>query len=402
MKATIPLLLLPLALAGASASCAGGEVDAAPTTATAAPPDTALLGAAALRISGIKVEPVRAIPWRDEWTGPGRLALDPGVTQPLGAPVEGRVVRVLVIPGDRVTAGQVLATLHSHEMLDALAARAAAGAALARAENDLGLATSVAARAERLHAAKAASVAEVERARAAVVDGEAIRRAAAAESDRATEMVAHLVGRGPVPAGVESHEVLIRSPMDGVVVARVAQPGEVVVVGAPLLTVSKLSRLQLVLRLPDSAIATVISGAEVRFTVKAYPGREWAARVTRVAPTIDPVTRTLEVLASVSDSSGEMRPEMFATVHVAAPGAAPTLALPAGAVQTLDGDTVVIAATQVGEGLRLRAVPVRIGRRTEMMAEVLSGATEGTGVVVEGAAIARAEIMRRREAGSEE
>jgi hypothetical protein len=37
-----------------------------------------------------------------------------------------------------------------------------------------------------------------------------------------------------------------------------------------------------------------------------------------------------------------------------------------------------------------------------MMAEVLSGATEGTGVVVEGAAIARAEIMRRREAGSEE
>jgi hypothetical protein len=71
-------------------------------------------------------------------------------------------------------------------------------------------------------------------------------------------------------------------------------------------------------------------------------------------------------------------------------------------VQTLDGDTVLIVAEQRGEGVHVQAVPVRIGRRTAEVAEVLSGVEEGTTVVVEGAAIVRAEILRRREAGIEE
>jgi cobalt-zinc-cadmium efflux system membrane fusion protein len=396
------LILASLALSVSAAACTRGAVETARAAEVPAPPDTALLGAEAVRIAGVRVEPVRSAPWRDEWAGPGRLALDPRATQPLGSLVEGRVVRVLALPGDRVRAGQVLVTLHSHEMLDALGARAAARAALVRAENELRLTTSAAERAERLYAVKAASLVALERARAARVDAEALRLAAAAEVERATEMVAHLVGEGPVPAGVEAHEVLLRSPMDGVVVAREAQLGAVVVVGAPLVTVSRMSILQLVLHLPEAALPAVAQGAEVRFTVQAYPGREWTAEVTRVAPAIDAATRTLEVLASVADPAGELRPEMFATARVRGPGARPVLTVPAGAIQALDGDTVLIAAERRGDGLRLRALPVRIGRRSAAVAEVLSGVEEGTMVVVEGATIARAEIIRRREAGSEE
>src|SRR5690606_15189784 len=126
---------------------------------------------------------------------------------PLGAVVEGRVVRVLARPGDRVEAGQVLVTLHSHEMLDALGARAAAEAALVRADNELRLAAAAEGRAGRLYAARAASLVSVEQARAARADAAAAREAAAAEAERAREMVAHLRGAGPVPEGVEPHEV---------------------------------------------------------------------------------------------------------------------------------------------------------------------------------------------------
>jgi len=377
-------------------------VDAAPTAVSATPPDTALLGAEAVRIAGLRIEPVRLEAWRDEWNGPARLALDPTVTQPLGSIVEGRVMRVLAQPGERVRAGQALVTLHSHEMLDALSARASAQAALIRAENEARLAESAAARAERLFAGKALSQAELEWARAAAVNAEALRFAALAESDRADEMVAHLTGDGPVPEGVSAHEVLIRSPMDGLVISRDVQPGQVVVVGAPLLTVSGATRLQLVLNLPEGALSTVTPGAEVLFSVQAYAGREWAATVTRVAPSIDRATRTVEVWADVNDPTDELRPEMFAAASVRGAAEGSALTVPAAAIQAMDGDTVLVVVEQRGEGVHVRAVPVRIGRRTARVAEVLSGVEEGAGIVVEGAAIARAEILRRREAGSEE
>lgn len=396
-------LLLIAMLALPAAGCAGEEAGAAPAASTPPPPaDTALLGAESVRIAGLGVEPVRRAGWHDEWVLPGRLTLDPGATQALGSIVEGRVTRVLALPGDRVRAGQVLVTIHSHEMLDALGARAAAEAALARAATELGLATSTAARAERLYQARAASLAELERARATLADARAARDGAAAESERAREMVSHLLGTGPVPAGVDAHEVLVRSPIDGVVVTREAQPGQVAVVGAPLLTVSRVTSLVLALSVPEGAAGAVRAGDAVRFGVQAFPGREWSARVTRVAPALDPATRTLEVLAGVDDPSASLRPEMFATARLAGPAAGTALTVPAAAVQALDGDTVLILAEQRGDGLLLRAAPARIGRRTAAAAEVLAGAAEGDAVVAAGAAIARAEIMRRRESGSGE
>lgn len=396
------LMLVPALALGFAASACGPDAGAAPAASLEVFPDTALLGAEAVRIAGLSVEPVAAAPWREEWSGPGRLALDPAVTQPLGAIVEGRVMQVLAQPSDRVRAGQVLVTIHSHEMLDARAAHAAARAALVRAESDARLAESAGARAERLYAGKAISVAELERARAAAVDAEALRFAAAAESERATEMLAHLIGEGPVPAGVSPHEALVRSPLDGIVISRDAQPGQVAVVGSPLVTVSRTSSLQLVLNLPEAALGAVAPGAEVQFSVQANPAREWGAVVTRVSPAIDVATRTVEVLARVDDPTGDLRPEMFATARVRGPGAETVLTVPAAAVQTLDGDTVLVVAVQRGEGMHVRAAPVRIGRRNAEVAEVLTGVAEGEAVVVEGAAIARAEILRRREAGSEE
>jgi cobalt-zinc-cadmium efflux system membrane fusion protein len=66
------------------------------------------------------------------------------------------------------------------------------------------------------------------------------------------------------------------------------------------------------------------------------------------------------------------------------------------AVQALDGDTVVMVADQRGEGLHIEAVRVRTGRRAGDRTEILSGVSPGRRVIAGSAAIAKAELIKRR------
>ena len=223
-----------------------------------------------------------------------------------------------------------------------------------------------------------------------------MRAQAQAELTRAQSVHSHLVGPGSVPAGIDEHEVLLRSPMSGIVVRLDAQPGAVVLVGAPLVSVSRTTSLVLQMQLPERALAVAGIGSSIRFTVPAFPGERFEARVTRVAPTLDSTTRTLAVQAQVQSGADRLRAEMFATAELLGPPNAATLSVPASAVQAYEGDTVVITARSRTSGLELEAVPVRVGRRTTERAEILAGLVAGTPVIVEGAPVAKAELLRRR------
>lgn len=395
---TMPTTALALAATLALGGCIGAAPPAELEADAHTPADTATLAPRAVAIGGFETTTTQLTTWRDSWRVPGRLTLDPAATHALGSIVEGRVTRVLAHPGDRVRAGQVLVTLHSHEMLDATAALAAARAGLASAESALRLAGEAAARAERLHAARALSLAELEEARAALAEAEAHRDQAAAELVRAEEMHEHLVGDGPIPDGVGSHEVLVRAPIDGVVVARDAEPGNVALVGAPLITVSRLNTLALSLHLPEEAVAAARVGAPVRFTVPAYLGRTFEATLQRVGAAIDTRTRTLEVVARVDNSEDLLRPEMYVNAEVLGDGDGETIIVPAEAVHLIEDQSVVIAAEPTGDGgLFIEALPVRVGRRSGSAVEILAGLEEGRAIIVRNAATARAELLRRRE-----
>jgi cobalt-zinc-cadmium efflux system membrane fusion protein len=386
--AVMPMLAVLLA-------CGDSTPAGAPARATA-PPDTALLSSDASKLAAFTIAPTESLLWRESWTAPARLTLDPTQTQSLGAIAEGRVTRVRARVGDRVQQGQVLVTIHSHEMMDALSALAKARAADAQAAADAAVVESAALRAERLYALKALSLADLERARAALTRAGSMRTETQAELTRARAVQSHLVGAGSIPAGTDEHDVLVRSPMTGIIVRLDAQPGTVVLVGAPLVSVSRTTSLTLQLQLPERALAVARTGATVAFTVPAFPRERFAARVTRVAPTLDSATRTLTVQAEVLDGGDRLRAEMFATAELLGPPNAATLTVPAGALQAFDGDTVVITARDCSEGLVLEAVPVRVGRRTVERAEILGGVGAGTPVIVEGASVAKAELLRRR------
>ena len=374
----------------------GSDVQADTSPSEAVSPDTALLNTETARLAGIVVATAESLAWRESWSAPARLTLDPAETQSLGAVAEGRVARVLARVGDRVQQGQVLVAVHSHEMIDALSALAKASAADAQAASDAALAESAAARAERLYALKAFSLADLERTRGALARAVSGRAETRAELTRARAVHAHLVGAGVVPVGTDEHDVLVRAPMTGVVVRLDAQPGAVVAVGAPLVSVSRTTSLVLQLQLPERALGATGAGAAISFTVPAFPRDRFEARVTRVAPTLDSATRTLTVQAQVLEGTDRLRAEMFATADLLGPPNAPTVSVPAGAVQAFEGDTVVITARERPGGVVLETVPVRIGRRTAERAEVLGGVVAGTPIVVEGASVAKAELLRRR------
>lgn len=391
--ARLPVLVLALA----SAAACGDDIRAESTLPATAVRDTALLSSDAARLAGLIIAPAESLPWRDTWTVPARLTLDPLETQTLGAIAEGRVTRVLARIGDRVRQGQVLVAVHSHEMMNVVSALTKATASDAQAAAERALAESAAARAERLYTIKALSLADLERARTALAQARSLEKQARAELDRVRDTRSHLVGIGPVPSGTDEHEVLVRSPMDGLVVGLDAQPGAVVLVGAALVAVSRTTSLVLQMQLPERASKLAWPGAPVRFSVPALPSDTFTARVTRVAPTLDSTTRTLAVQAQVEGTVTQLRAEMYASAELVGPPDAITLTVPAAAVQAFDGDTVVIAAyDRPGGGVELEAVPVRVGRRTSERAEILAGLPCGTPVVTVGSAIAKAELLRRR------
>jgi multidrug efflux pump subunit AcrA (membrane-fusion protein) len=174
----------------------------------------------------------------------------------------------------------------------------------------------------------------------------------------------------------------------------------VVLVGQPLVTVAREGRLGVMLRLPEEAVSSIAMDVPVRFTVPAYAGRTFEARVSRISPVVDSLSRAIEVWATVrGEGQRLLRAEMTADAELIGSRGATVLNVPVAAVQMMEGDTVVILGTRIGEGLLLEARPVRVGRRTSQLAEILGGVAAGDSVLGKGAAIGKAEILKRRAGG---
>ena len=388
-----PLVAL---LASAALACGG---DAATDDHSDVVADTALLSADAVRIGGFTLAAASEEPWGESWRLPGRLTMDPNAQQPLGSLVEGRIIDVTVLPGDRVHEGQVLVAIHSHEVMSARQELAAARAGVTTADSAAAVAVNAAARGERLYAAKAIALGELERLRAARVAAEGARDAAHAELERADGFLEHLVGTGARREDYE-HAALLRAPFDGIITGRDVQPGQVVLVGQPLVTIARDAGLGVLMHLPEEGAASVRAGAVVRLTVPALGAKVLDARVARVAPVVDSLSRAIHVWARIESASAlGLRAEMSADAEIIASGGARTLSVPAAAVQVFEGDTVVIRATRLGEGMLLEAAPVRVGRQNTLRAEILAGLAAGDSVLNQGAAVGKGEIVKRRSGG---
>jgi cobalt-zinc-cadmium efflux system membrane fusion protein len=317
-----------LALLFAAAACTGGSSEKGESTKTAAdsqasaggmagmampsgkdpaatPGTEITLTAAQIRHGGIAWQAATMGTASASVTVPGQLGPNEDRTARLGAPAPGRVVTVPVRPGDQVVRGRVLVTLHSPEAGAAQSDVAKAQAELASRRAEATYVKSARDRAERLLALKAIPRQDYER---AIADDELARSAvtqADAELTRARTSAEQL-GADAAASG----EIALRAPFAGVVLARTAVPGTVVDAGAPLIIVTDPATLWLTASTPEALAAVFRTGATVRFSVPAYPGETFSARVEPSARVSIPA-RTLPYgpwwTTEPGDSTGDAR-----------------------------------------------------------------------------------------------
>ena len=328
----------------------------------------------------VKVAPAEAVAEAGATPATGRVTFDEERVSRIASPVSGRVVDLLVHPGDKVRQGQGLLVIASPDAQSAVADYVAAVADEAVASRNLE-------RQRRLFQDQAVSQKDV-------LQAESDATKAAAALARAGGRL-EVLGIDPRSPDARTSRFVLRAPLSGVVVERPAFPGMEVRPdsGTPLVTVADLSRLWVMADVYERDLSRVARGQAASIRLAAAPGRTWQGRVAHVGELVDPATRTVKLRIEVDNPELALKPEMFARVIIqgAVPDR-PVLGVPASALLSDgDGNAVVVAA---GDGRYVKR-SVEIGGEQDGRVRILSGLQPGEQVVVDGALFLKAEIEDR-------
>ena len=214
----------------------------------------------------------------------GRLQLDETQATTLSAHVPGRIERLLVqFEGERVNAGQQIATIYSPDLVAAQRELIAAGKSSAQFPALL----------------------------------EAARQ----------KLRNYKIGPSTIARIEASGEVMTEFPVyaesGGIVLDKRVTVGDYVRTGEALYTLTDLGSLYAAFDAYENQLAAIRKGQRLAFTTPALPGRTFQSRVDFIDPLIDPVTRTATVRTTVRNPGGVLKPEMFVTGSIAAAAATP-------------------------------------------------------------------------------
>lgn len=177
--------------------------------------------------------------------------------------------------------------------------------------------------------------------------------------------------------GKVQRAVTIRSPRDGIILEKMALPGIYVEPAMALYTIADLSRVWILVDLYEYEAPLVRKGTKARFIPVGGTGEEYPAAVAFVAPTVDPMTRTVKVRLELPNENFRIRPGAYGTTLMEIP-LPEAVSIPADAVIDTGVRQVVFVAN--GEG-RFEPRAVRLGFRAGDRVQVLSGIVESEEVV---------------------
>ena len=174
----------------------------------------------------------------------------------------------------------------------------------------------------------------------------------------------------------------VRAPFDGVVTERDVHPGALVGPSGnePMVRIENVSRLRLVLPVPENYVPGTIKGAKVSFTVPAFPGEKFTGTVARLADSLDVRTRTMPVELDVANSSVRLAPGMYPQVDWPVRRPRPTLFVPASSVAHTNEKTFVV---RIHDG-KTDWVDVQTGLASGKLVEVFGDLHEGDLVIIRG------------------
>src|SRR6185436_290078 len=130
---------------------------------------------------------------------------------------------------------------------------------------------------------------------------------------------------------------IITSPVDGFVARRSADPGAFASQNQPVMDVVDIGRVRLVANIVEKDLTTLQTGNTTRVEVDAFPGETFLGRIARVAPVLDPATRTAPIEIEIPNPSYRLKPGMYARVGILTNTKKNALVLPGDAVVDLGG-----------------------------------------------------------------
>lgn len=167
-------------------------------------------------------------------------------------------------------------------------------------------------------------------------------------------------------------DAVIYAPISGYISERVADVGEFVSTNQKVATILRTSVLRLKIDVPEQSIDKISVGQSVSAQVSAYPDRNFAGTVVRVAPNINATSRVLSVEAEIENVNGLLKPGQFATVRITQSKPEPAIMIPASAVRT-DGENNKVFVIKDGVAQERQ---VQIGLLENNMIEIKQGIQE--------------------------
>ena len=269
----------------------------------------------------------------------------------------GRIDQIAVAEGDRVHRGQVLARLEDGD-LRAHLDQAKAGLQDARAL--LAQATREAERRRQLHRDQALPQEGLDQA-----ETQYLRAQAAEQTAKA----------GVAQMEVELSYTQVRSPLDGVVVRKFVQPGDLATPGAPMLVVEQQDPLEVIAEVGETLYSRLAIGQEAEIEIPALAQRH-QGRITALVPAVDPHSRTFRLKVALPNPDLRLGSGLFARVLLPT-GTREALLVPAAAV-VREGQLQGVYLHAEGRAL-LRWV--RLGQTRGDQYEILAGLEAGQEVI---------------------
>jgi len=175
-------------------------------------------------------------------------------------------------------------------------------------------------------------------------------------------------------AQAKLEQTVIHAPVDGALIARSVEAGNVVQAGKELMVLAPAGETQVVVEIDERNLAQLALGQKALGSADAFPGQRFAAELVYINPGIDALRGTVEVKLKVANPPAFLRQDMTASVDIEVARRADTVIVPTEAVHDATGPQPWVLAIRGWRAVRL---PVKLGLRGDNRIEVLEGVEPG-------------------------
>lgn len=341
----------------------------------------------------------------------------------IGATITGRVQRVAVREGARVSAGELLILLEQMELNAAVAqARAARDRARARVQSVTTLALPTA-RESQTQAEANVALAEREHQHQRSQDLLARNFISQARTDEAARQLQVVrsqlaAARSQVGAqgaqGAEAQQVRqqlleseaaldvaqaklaqteIRAPAAGVVLERLTEPGDIAQPAKRMLTLALDGPSRLIVQVDEKNLPLLQKGRTATAVVDAFPAERFTAEIAYISPGIDATRGTVELRLDIPKPPSFLKSDMTVAIDLTGPVLKQALIIPADTIRQLQSDAPYVLPERAGIATR---APLRTGLQMQGRVQILDGLAPGDRVILSRDVETGARVRERR------